>query len=126
MKRMKTGLLSAMLLFALTLSGWEADMLGKKLLRHNKTGFILDENRKTVLNFSTVPADDFGLVKTTLENGEWTLDTREFFKKNNTGYVLVFWQGLRRADFVLPEPGKSFSEKVNTAEIVATTGTPAL
>ncbi|MDY5695467.1 MAG: hypothetical protein SPK75_03730 [Victivallales bacterium] len=126
MKRMKTGLLSAMLLFALALSGWEADMLGKKLVRHNKTGSILDENRKTVLNFSTVPADDFGLVKTTLENGEWTLDTREFFKKNNTGYVLVFWQGLRTADFVLPEPGKSFSEKVNTAEIVATTGTPAL
>ena len=83
MKRMKTGLLSAMLLFALALSGWEADMLGKKLVRHNKTGSILDENRKTVLNFSTVPADDFGLLKTTLENGEWTLDTREFFKKNN-------------------------------------------
>ncbi len=126
MKRIKTGLLSAMLLFALTALGWEADMQGKKLVRYNKSGAIFDESRKMILRFSTVPADDFGLLKTNLENGEWILDTREFFQKNNVGYVLVFWEGLRTADFVLPEPGKSFSEKTNTAEVVATSGTPAL
>ncbi|HBJ95188.1 MAG TPA: hypothetical protein DDZ11_01480 [Lentisphaeria bacterium] len=123
---MKKILSLSLALCAASLLAWDVSMQDKLVRRSEKGGSIVDKNNKTVLCFSTTPAEDFSLLKVEVADGEMTIDTRDFFEKNNKGYVLFFWQGIKQSEFVYPEEGKTFSEKVNTARVIASPGTPAL
>lgn len=123
---MKKILSLSLTLCAACLLAWDVSMQDKHVRRFEKGGSVVDKNNRTVLNFGTSPAQDFSLLKVEVADGEMTVDTRAFFEKNNKGYVLLFWQGIKQSEFVYPEEGKTFSEKVNTARVIASPGTPAL
>ena len=100
---------------------WEADMGTAELLPGKNSLSVREKATKRALVYiGTTPAADFHLLKVELVEGILILDTTRFFEKNNKGHVFLFWQGLRKKDFSFCVPGKAFSEKKNTARLIAT------
>lgn len=117
----------AVLFFAgLTAFAWEANLENSFLQTGKFSGVVRGTDKKSILNFSTSPREDFPLVKTKIENGAFVLDTRAFFEKNNKGYVLIFWNGLKNSDFSIPNKGELYSRKRNVLRLIATPETSGL
>ena len=104
---MKKMLTLSLALCAGLLFGWEADMQNKKL-QTGKNIVVLNEKNQWLLGLGSSNEQDTVLLKPELSNGEFILDTTEYFKKNVNGYIsLNPDRGFRKG----PGRRKSLREK---------------
>ncbi len=122
---MKKTLTLSLALCAGLLFGWEADMQNKKL-QTGKNIVVLNEKNQWLLSLDGSNAQDMPLLKPELANGEFILDTAEYFKKNAGGYISLNWVGPRTADFAKVPEGAKVSAKKNLAVITGSPGLPAI
>lgn len=122
---MKKMLSLSLALCAGLLFGWEADMQNKKL-QTGKNIVVLNEKNQWLLGLGSSNEQDTVLLKPELSNGEFILDTTEYFKKNVNGYISLNWVGPRTADFAKVPEGAKVSAKKNLAAIIGSPGLPAI